>query len=120
MRKSIYLANKQRAITINNEPTMTDQSQAGETDINIILKRYGISGQVVGNGQEPIYQDWTQFPYELRDYIELARSMEDRRQELPEQLRDMPIEELLALQTDDIARILTPPEEPANKESETQ
>lgn len=112
-----YAANKANARTVNNEPTLTDQSQARETDINVIVSRYGISGQVPGVAGEPLYQDWTELPTDYRDFIDLSRSVEDRRKALPKELQEMPVEELLALTPDKLKDILTPPApEPVNEE----
>lgn len=107
---SRYHDNAKRAEHTNNEPTMTDQSQGYETDINVIVGKYGI-GQVT-NGHEPgtgQYIDWTQFPRDLKEMIETARSLERHRAQLPEQLREMPINDILALTTEQLTNILKPP-----------
>lgn len=110
---SVYRKNKARAIYNNADPTATDQSQAHETDINVIVQKYGIAGQVSGNPNPGQYLDATSLPEDLRGFIEMGRTLEDRRAELPEEIRDMPIEQILSLRDDDIARILTPPDAPA-------
>lgn len=109
MSKGHYLRNKAAAIFINTEPTMTDQSGARETDINIIVGKMGISGQGLNQQQEGSYGDFTAFPADLRETIELARSLETHRARLPEQLRDKTTEQLLSLTADDLHAILTPP-----------
>lgn len=106
---SNYRKNKERAVFRNNQPTKTDQSQGHETDINVIVKRYGIGGGAPGAPGQPMYGDFTEIPDNLRDMLELTRKLEDHRARLPEQLRAMPPEELLALQPADLKRILTPP-----------
>lgn len=120
-KSSIYLKNKARAIYMDDTPTMTDQAGARETDINVIVGRYGISGQVHGNQKEPMYGDFSNLPDGLREFIETAKTYEERRAELPEQLRGMDPEELLALTPEELTRKLTP-EPPATepKEGETK
>lgn len=114
---SIYQRNKARAIYINTEPTMTDQAGADETDINVIVGRFMVSNQLPTNGQEPLYGDFTHLPEDLRGFIETAQSLAEHRQHLPEALRDMPLEELLALTPEELTHKLTPPApEPDNKE----
>lgn len=103
-----YAENKLRARIFNNEPTMTDQSQANETDINVIVKRFGISGQVPQGNAQPMYGDFTMFPDNLRDMMHLARDLNERRAALPPQLKNMPIEQLLALTPEELTAILAP------------
>jgi len=118
---SVYRKNKARAIFNNTDPTETDQSQAHETDINVIVAKYGIAGQANGNPNQGEYLDSTSLPEDLRGFIEMGRTLEDRRAELPEEIREMPIEQILQLREPDIARILAPPDAPApdNKKEET-
>lgn len=119
MNNSIYKRNKEKAVFINTEPTLTDQAGAGETDINVIVARYGISGQIPMTGQEPMYGDFSELPESLRDYIETARTFAEHRQNLPEALRDMPLEELLALTPEELTNKLTPPA-PTPEDKETK
>ena len=66
----------------------------------------------------PMSGDFTTLPRDLRGLLELAKSAEQRRRELPAPLRNMPIDELLALTEADIKRILTPPAKPTDKPAE--
>lgn len=100
----------------NTEPTMTDQSAVANTDLNVIINQFLKTGRPQNSGI-PRYGDFTEIPNDLRSIIEMSRSMQRRRRELPPQLRDMPVEELLALTPDDIKEILTPP---ADKPVETK
>jgi len=109
---SNYYARKEAAKFCNTMPTMTDQAGARDTDINIFVKTMG-----VGVSKDPgnaAYHDWTQMPDDLRETIEQARSVQSYIAKLPPQLRDLPIEQLLDLQADEITNILTPakPAEP--------
>lgn len=112
-KRSTYLTNKARAIYVDDTPTMTDQAGANETNINVIIGRYGITGQIPGGSREPMYGDFSHLPDNLRDFIETARSYEERRKELPEALRNMDAEELMALTPNELTRKLTPAEPPA-------
>lgn len=110
---SNYARNKAKSIIHTEGETLTDQSQARETDINVIVSRYGITNQMPGTGAQPIYGDFTQLPKDLREFIDLGRSIEDRRAELPPELREMPIEELLALTPEQLTDKLTPSPTPS-------
>lgn len=106
-----YQRNKHASRTINDRPTATDQSQAAETDINVIIGRMLRTGTPVpGANGEPVYADWTQLPSDLRGMIELGRSLEMSRNKLPDQLKGIPIDQLINLTNDQILTILTPPE----------
>lgn len=107
-----YAENKANARTVNTEPSLTDQSQARETDINVIVGRYGISGQLPQGGSQPMYGDFSRLPTELRDFIEMGRTLDQRRAELPAELRDLPTDELLALTPEQLTNKLTPPADP--------
>jgi len=116
-----YAINKQRARTRTTKPTLTDQSQAKDTDINIIVRTMGITGTVPTPSVPPMGGDFTKFPTDLRGFIEESREMKNRRRALPKELRDMPIEELLALTPNKLTAILTPPvkEKPVEKKDES-
>lgn len=109
-----YLTNKQKARTRTTEPSLTDQSQAYDTDINVIVGRFLKTGAAPGTAQEPMSGDFSELPEDLRGYIEASRSIKDTRRRLPTALKDMPIEELLALTPDKLTDILTPPPKETN------
>lgn len=104
-----WKTNKQRAIYRDTSPTLTDQSQAEETNINVIVKRYAVTGAAPGAAGEPLYGDWTQLPGGLRDMIEASRDIKELRKKLPKELAELPVTDLLKLSPADIERILAPP-----------
>lgn len=104
--------NKLLAIYNDSTPSMTDQSAAKDTDVNVIIKSYQVHGQMPGTTQQPLYGDFTQLPADLRGFIDMGEQLQEQRKSLPDALRNMPLEELLALQPDEIKRILTPPATP--------
>lgn len=104
-----YRTNKAKAVFNNTEPSLTDQSQAKDTDINVIVKRYGVHGTAPGINGEPLYGDFTNIPTDLRTMIETSRELENYRRKLPKQLAELPIEELIALTPEKLTSILTPP-----------
>lgn len=106
---SNWQKNKAAAITYGDPVSLTDQSQARETDINIIVSRMGITGTVPGNAQEPMYGDWTEFPQDLREYIETARTIDSLKEKLPPQLKGKSIEEILSFTPKEMADLLAPP-----------
>lgn len=105
---SIYLTNKRRAIFINTEPTETDQSQADQTDINIILNQFLRTGNAPGQ-QQPIYGDFTEFPTDLREMFDLARSVKTKIEQLPDALARIPLNELVHMTNEQINDILPKP-----------
>lgn len=118
-RNARYLARKEAAKYRSSKPTMTDQSQAADTDVNIILGKFGIGGTVTVQGKQPIYGDFTGLPHNLRSMIEMARSSASLRQTLPAALKDMPNEQLFALTKDELTNILTPPKPEATNGTTT-
>lgn len=113
-----YRENKQRAQTRTTKPSLTEQSAANETDINVIVAKFKITGRVPGSQQEPLSGDFTQLPRDLRGFIDLAKSMKNLKSKLPKELRDIPDAKLLALTPDQLKNILTPPApKPASEET---
>lgn len=110
-----YAINRLRARISNTEPTLTDQSQARDADINVIVGRYLTTGRVPAPTSQPLYGDFTETPEDLRGYIHRARTLDANRRKLPKELRDMPIAELMALTPDQLKAIITPAEKPADK-----
>lgn len=98
--------------TVNTEPSETDQTGAEDTDINVIVKRYGVYGTMPSGTKPPQFgQDMSEIPTDLRSLIETARSVERLRGELPPQFRNLSIEELISYTPETIADMLKPPEQ---------
>ncbi|QXP08018.1 MAG: internal scaffolding protein [Arizlama microvirus] len=119
-----YAQYKERAkllATMNAEPSETDQSGSDETDINVIVKRYGVYGTIPQGTTPPQFgTDLSEIPTDLRDVIESARMLEIYRGELPVELRALNVDDLLTKTPQEIAAILNPPTKPAaNSESTT-
>lgn len=115
---SYYEKNRLLARTVNKEPTLTDQSQAHETDINVIVGRFLKTGAAPGTAAQPMYGDFSRLPNGLREFIDQARSLEQHRAALPAALRDLPPEKLMTLTMEEAAAILQPPKpttEPAKE-----
>lgn len=104
-----YAQNKIRAQYRSNKPSRTDQAAARDTDINRIVGQFLHTGQVPGPRQPPRIGDFSQVPDNLRDMIEQSRSVQRLINDLPPQLRTLPIERLLALTPDEVTTILKPP-----------
>ncbi|QXP08229.1 MAG: internal scaffolding protein [Arizlama microvirus] len=108
---SKWKANKADAVTFNTEPTMTDQSQAALTDINVIVTQFMKTGQVPTQ-RNPIYGDFSQLPEDMRGFIEMGRSINELQSQLPEQLRGISAQELVGMTNEQINEILKPKEQP--------
>lgn len=96
----------------NTEPTLTDQAGAASTDLNIIMKQFLKTGTIPGAKGEPIYGDFTEIVTDYRDMLERSRTLADIRKQLPHALQQLPIEELLALNGEQLAAYLRPVSEP--------
>lgn len=93
---------------LKNRPSLTDQAGAGETDINIIVKKFAVTGRVPAKAGEPLTGDFTLIPTDLRtrlkpaEYVlenlgKLPKAMQKRiTSYTPAQLRDMNTDELIA------------------------
>lgn len=112
MSTSIYDRNKARSRTVTRGPTKTDQSQAKDTDINVIVGKFAITRRVPGTDTEPMSGDFSNFPEDLRAMIETSRDLKRIRANLPKELRDIPIAELLTKTPAELKAILTPPAPP--------
>lgn len=114
-----YKANKQKARFRNVDPTLTDQSQAQDTDVNYIIGKFRQTGVPPLNNKPGQYADISELPSNLRDAIEQARSVKYLRNTLPPELREKPVDELLALTPKDLADMLTKkPADPPVKEED--
>lgn len=113
----IYQKNKIKAKTFNNQPTLTDQAGARDTDINVIVGQFLIHGQVPGNANTPLEgMDFTAMPTDLRGFIELGRSIDENRARLPPELKGLDTNKLLSLTPEELKTILTPPKKDEPKE----
>jgi len=112
--------NKALAITRDTTPSLTDQGAARDTDINIIVGQFLTSGKVPGSAQQPMYGDFSELPRDLRGMINMAASLKLNQERLPEQLRGIPVAELLALTKEQINAKLAPPKADKEQEKVTQ
>jgi len=103
-----YATNKRNARTRTTAPTLTDQSQARETDINIIVGRYIHTGRAPGAAQQPMHGDFSQLPMDLRGFIESGRELTKHRRKLPKELQKLTVQELISLTPEQLSNILTP------------
>lgn len=114
----MYKLNKERARTRTTQPTKTDQSQAANTDLNIIVKHAMNAGAMPPGNLTPLYQDFTVLPPDLRTLLELGRNINLLKRRLPQKLRDMSTEELMGLKADQLKSILSPPAPPPEPKKE--
>lgn len=104
-----YQENKKAAITRNTDPTETDQAGANDTDINVIVEKFMRHGQLPQGAKQPISGDFTQVPRDLHEAFENARSIKENHAKLPQELRNMPFHELMALTPDELVAKIKPP-----------
>lgn len=109
---SRYHDNKARARTKTVNPTLTDQSQTNDTDINKIVPRFLASGTLPGAPKPPIYGDFTEAPNSLRHALHMVKRAKLLQERLPEPLKGMNIDALTRLTIDEIKTKLAPPADP--------
>lgn len=106
------IPNKARGRTVNTRPTKTDQAGARETDLNIIVSRFLTTGTVPGHAGTPLNGDFTNLPRDYRDMIHQARSIERLRGQLPKELANLTISDLVEMSDDALVGYLKPKETP--------
>lgn len=112
---SRYHENKARARTVNNEKTMTDQSAARETDLNLIVNQFLATGQAPGPARPPMFIDMAELPQDLRGFIEVGRSLHKHMNDLPPALQKLTAEELLSLTPEQAKAIIDAAEQAAKQ-----
>lgn len=70
------------------EPSLTQQHFAEECDINEILRRSAVSGQLPINSKVPMYGDFTRIPKSLGDAFALIKQANDLFAALPWNVRE--------------------------------
>ena len=68
------------------EPTLTQQHEADETDINFIVHRFGLTGQIPAGRNIPTYQDFSEAT-DFQGAMDLIIQAQEAFQELPAQTR---------------------------------
>lgn len=73
--------------TVNEQESMTQQADAQDADINVIMARYGITGQLPAVVEEGIYGDFTNVT-SYGDALNKVRAADEAFQNLPAKIRD--------------------------------
>lgn len=107
-----YRRNKEHSRTRTVDPTLTDQAGAIDTDINVIVRRFGLTGTMPGRREQPMYEDFTQLPNDLRGMIERTRELNDLYHKLPKELQALSLVEIATLTNDQLATKLPKPATP--------
>lgn len=103
---SNYQKNKELSKSYNYEPTMTDQSQRDQTDINVVMRNHAISGMVQGPKHPPMYEDFAALPEDLRGFLDMGRELQQHRVNLPEALKHLDDAQLLTADPRELAKII--------------
>lgn len=107
-----YAQNKERAKTHPKLPTLTDQSAAKDTDINIIVQMMRSTGQAMGSPVPPVYEDFSMLPADFREMIHMTRELGQLHAALPAAFKGLTIEEIAALTPERAKAIIAPPQAP--------
>lgn len=67
-------------------PSMTVQAHAEDADINVLMRRYGITGKMPENVKIPTYGDFSQV-MDYRSAIEAVRKAHEGFMEIPAEIR---------------------------------
>jgi len=88
--RSAYSYDKEEASResgiIFNDPSLTVQSQKDDADINVIVKRFGLTGQLPENVRIPSYGDYDTVN-DFQTAMNAVRAAEEGFMELPADLR---------------------------------
>nr|QJB20023.1 MAG: internal scaffolding protein [Microvirus sp.] len=107
-----YLIRKAQLASINKDPSKADQSGAEDTDINVIVKRYGVYGTIPQSNKTAKFgEDFSELPDDLRGMIETARSLSFHQGELPVALQVLTVEDLMTYDAKALAELLKPKQE---------
>lgn len=68
------------------EPSLTKQSFTEDADINVIVKRYGVTGTLPQDYRAPMYGDFTNIG-DYREALEAVMDAQERFMEIPADLR---------------------------------
>lgn len=80
------LAASKEASTINDEPTMTQQHFKDECDINSIVERFGLTGELPSDIKAPVYGDFTGVT-DFRSALHQVMAAEDAFMQMPAKVR---------------------------------
>lgn len=71
---------------VNNDPSMTIQSMAEDADINVLMRRYGLTGQMPSNPRIPEFGDFMEVG-DFRSAMDAVRTAEAMFMEYPAEVR---------------------------------
>lgn len=69
------------------EPTLAQQSFKDDADINVILERFNITGELPSSSREPQYGDFLDSPVDYKQALDVVMSAQSSFNELPARLR---------------------------------
>lgn len=79
-------ARSERFATKNEQPSLTQQSDAAETDINLIMSRYQQTGQLPQRLTQPLFGDFTTVP-DYRQAVEAINAANEAFMQIPAKIR---------------------------------
>lgn len=102
---------------LKKHPSKTDQASAHDTDINIIVQKFAVTGRVPAKEGEPLTGDFTLVPTDLQTLLKPAEYIIDNMKRLPKEMQKrlakFTPEQLRGMQTDELTAIINPPPKPA-------
>lgn len=102
------IPNKNRGKTSQKKPTLTDQSGAKDSDLNVIVKKFISTATLPGTTKTAMYGDFTELAGDLRELIERTRAVEKLRGKLPEALQNLSMQDLVEMDPKALSDILKP------------
>ena len=69
------------------DPTLTQQSFREDSDINVILERFNITGELPGSSSEPQYGDFLDSPVDYKSALDVVMTAQSAFNALPARLR---------------------------------
>lgn len=74
--------------TINDQDSLTVQADAESSDINFIVKQFGVTGMLPYGRHQPFYDDVSDIPNDYRTALDLVRQADNEFLQLSSGLRD--------------------------------
>lgn len=73
--------------TFNDSPSLTVQADAAASDINNIVKQFGVTGMLPYGRDKPIFDDFTEFPTDYHTALNFVLEADSTFMEFPANIR---------------------------------
>lgn len=117
-KKITYYERAEALATRDDTPTLTDQAAADGTDINVIVGQFLGQPGAPGTTKQPMFEDFSELPTDLRGFFEVGMSMQRHVESLPPELQALTVEQLMNSTGAELAAIMHAAKQPAKPTDE--